>query len=89
MSQNSIVKTNQFEIQSLVILSPNQNIEIDIRSIFEELNIFDKVFAFLEVNSFGEQINKEIAKLIKYVSNKCSIIVDITDKYIKILANHP
>ena len=55
----------------------------------EELNIFDKVFAFLEVNSFGEQINKEIAKLLKYVSNKCSIKVDITDKYIKILANHP
>ena len=43
MSQNSIVKTNQFEIQSLVILSPNQNIEIDIRSIFEELNIHDSV----------------------------------------------
>jgi hypothetical protein len=43
MSQNSIVKTNQFEIQSLVILSPNQKIEIDIRSIFEELNIHDSV----------------------------------------------
>ena len=28
MTENSIVKTNQFEIQSLVILSPNQNIEI-------------------------------------------------------------
>ena len=43
MSQNSIVKTNQFEIQSLVILSPNQKIEIDIRAIFEELNIHDSV----------------------------------------------
>jgi hypothetical protein len=57
--------------------------------IIEELHIFDKVFLFLENNKNGEEINKEVVRLIKYVSNKCSIKVDVTDKYIKTLANFP
>ena len=40
---DSIIQSSEFEIKSLVILSPNQNIEIDIRAIFEELNIYDSI----------------------------------------------
>ena len=40
---DSIIQSSEFEIKSLVILSPNQKIEIDIRAIFEELNIYDRI----------------------------------------------
>jgi len=40
---DSIIQSSEFEIKSLVILSPNQKIEIDIRAIFEELNIYDSI----------------------------------------------
>ena len=40
---DSIIQSSEFEIKSLVILSPNEKIEIDIRAIFEELNIYDSI----------------------------------------------
>ena len=40
---DSVTQTSEFEIKSLVILSPKDNVEIDIRAIFQELNIYDSV----------------------------------------------
>lgn len=40
---DSIIQSSEFEIKSLVILSPNEKIEIDIRAIFEEMNIYDSI----------------------------------------------
>jgi len=40
---DSVTQTSEFEIKSLVILSPKDNVEIDIRAIFQELNIYDSI----------------------------------------------
>ena len=40
---NIISQSSEFEIQSLVIVSPKTQIEVDVRAIFEEMNIYDSV----------------------------------------------
>jgi hypothetical protein len=40
---NSIAQSSEFEIKSLVIVSPKTNTEVDVRAIFEEINIYDSV----------------------------------------------
>ena len=40
---NSIRQSSEFEIKSMVIASPKTNIQVDIRGIFEEMNIYDSV----------------------------------------------
>jgi hypothetical protein len=40
---NSIAQSSEFEIKSMVIGSPKTNIQVDIRGIFEEMNIYDSV----------------------------------------------
>lgn len=39
----SIVQSSEFEIKSLVVVSPKTNTEVDVRAIFEEINIYDSV----------------------------------------------
>jgi hypothetical protein len=40
---DSIRQSSEFEIKSMVIASPKTNIQVDIRGIFEEMNIYDSV----------------------------------------------
>jgi hypothetical protein len=40
---DSIAQSSEFEIKSMVIVSPKTNTEVDVRAIFEEMNIYDSV----------------------------------------------
>ena len=55
--------------------------------VIEDLELLPKIFGFLEKESQNEMY--PIVKTIKFVTNKCSIKFDVTQKYLKTLTKYP
>ena len=65
----------------------NNPIQTLMNYLIEEMQLLSKIFEFLEKAETTDMTH--IVKTIKFVTSKCSIKIDVTQKYIKTLSKFP
>ena len=73
------------DLHKAVSNNPFQNV---MNYLIEDLELFPRIFAFLEKGSGGGDMDP-IVRVLRFVSSKCSIKIDITQKYLKTLTKYP
>ena len=72
------------EFSKIFSNNPIQNL---MNYLIEEMELLGKIFDFLEKVETTDM--SHIVRTIKFVTNKCSIKIDVTQKYLKTLAKFP
>ena len=56
--------------------------------LIDDLELLPRIFSFLEKGSSSGDM-EPIVRVLRFVSSKCSIKIDITQKYLKTLTKYP
>jgi hypothetical protein len=88
VNRTSILVFNAiFEEGELYRAFGNNPFQAIMNYIVEELHLLSLIFEFLEKNERGDV--HDIVKTIKFASSKCSVKINVTQKYLRTLARFP